>query len=388
MALNATKLVSVQPATDGWTVTAAHAVGAVRCDDLTIRVQPKVGTVQTLRLLARAHGIAAMKLEDLPVEIANDLDLSSALALLFTAEASRAMAAGPLRGYRTEDQTSATLRGRLRVREQELRRFGQLVPIDVTVDEWTSDTAENRRLRAAAGRLLMLPDLPRVVRARLVRLDRQLAEVSLPTPGAPIEPWTPNRLNARLHTMLKLADLVLAGRTVEHRVGDVAVTGFVLSMPRLFELLVSRLLADASTDLRVAEQQSYGFDTTGTVTIKPDIILTRNRRAVAVVDVKYKLLDAHGRFPNADAYQLLAYCTRLGLDRGHLIYAAGDPQPEPIKLVGSQVRLVIYSVDLSRSIRDLEYATSQLLHEMSGAAEQVAATNQWRYQLGHRGVPA
>ena len=47
----------------------------------------------------------------------------------------------------------------------------------------------------------------------------------------------PNRLNLRLHRLLHLADLVLAHDTVEHRVGDVEVHGFVLSMSWLFERL-------------------------------------------------------------------------------------------------------------------------------------------------------
>ena len=82
------------------------------------------------------------------------------------------------------------------------------------------------------------------------------------------------------------------------------------------------------------------------MTVKPDLILIKNRKAVAVTDVKYKLLDDQGRFPNADAYQLLAYCTRLGLDRGHLIYAAGEPQPAPIKIIGSTVRIHTHTLDL------------------------------------------
>ena len=120
-ALNASLLVSVQPAAEGWRVTAAHAVGVVRCGDLTVRVQPKVGPLQVLRLLARAQGLRGLRLDDSLVGVDPDADLTTVLALLFTAEAATAMAAGPLRGYRTEEQTLPVLRGRLRLREQELR---------------------------------------------------------------------------------------------------------------------------------------------------------------------------------------------------------------------------------------------------------------------------
>lgn len=370
VALNRTKLVSVQPDAVGWTVTAAYAVGALACGDLRVRVQPKVGSLQVLRLMARAHGVRDLKLDDQSMGMAGDHDLTTVLATLFTAEASTALAAGPLRGYRTEDQTLSVLRGRLRVRDQELRRFGQLVPIDVTVDEWTTDTAENRRLRAATRRLLMLPDLPILVRRRLTHLDRQLADVRLPTPGATIPPWTRTRLNIRLHTLLELADLVLASRSVEHRVGDVTVKGFVLSMPLLFERLVTRLLADATSDVHVAAQQQHRLDEANTVTVKPDLILIKNHMTVAVADVKYKLLDDQGRFPNADAYQLLAYCTRLGLDRGHLIYASGEPQPAPIKIIGSAVRIHTHTLDLRTPLGDLESAAAALVGKLIAVGDR------------------
>ena len=41
---------------------------------------------------------------------------------------------------------------------------------------------------------------------------------------------------------------------------------------------------------------------------------------MAVADAKYKSL-APASMPNADAYQMLAYCAAIGLPRGFLIYA-------------------------------------------------------------------
>lgn len=105
--------------------------------------------------------------------------VSEGLALLFAEEASRALALGPLRGYRTEDQILPVVRVRLRIRDQELCRFGMLVPLEVTVDEWTTDMDENRRVRAAARRLLALPGVLAAIRAGLVRIDRLLAEAWL-----------------------------------------------------------------------------------------------------------------------------------------------------------------------------------------------------------------
>ncbi len=364
-ALNATRLVSVQPAADGWRVTAAHAVGALRCGDLHIRVQPKVGPLQVLRLLARAHGLSGLAIDESLIAVAADPDLTTVLAALFTQEATTALAAGPLRGYRTEDQTLNVLRGRLRLRDQELRRFGQLVPLEVTLDEWTADTDENRRIRAATRRLLGLADLPKAVRDRLLHADRTLADAWLAPRGADLAAWIPTRLNLRLHRLLHLADLVLAHATVEHRAGDVEVRGFVLSMSWLFERLITQPLTEAGGMVGVHAQMSLPLDQQHRLRIQPDLVFLDGRTVVAVADTKYKLLDDSGRFPNADAYQLVTYCARLGLDTGHLIYAAGEPCPEPYLITGTGVRLVVHAVDLAQPLPDLEQEVRALFAQIT-----------------------
>ncbi len=372
-ALNATKLVTVQPAASGWSVTAAYLVGTVRCGELLIRVRPKVGELQVLRLLARAHGIRGLTLDPSLVEVEQANDLTTVLAALFAHEAAGALAAGPLRGYRTQDDTLSVLRGRLRLREQELRRFGQLAPLEVTFDDWTADTVENRRLRAAARRLLGLGGLPEAVRRRLLWVDRLLADAPVAPRGTVLAPWTPTRLNSRLHRLLHLADLVLAGGTVEHRLGGVEVHGYVLSMSWLFEQLLTRLLQEQPGPLRVETQRMSHLDAGKRLTIKPDLVLLDRREVVGVADLKYKLLDETGRFPNADAYQLVTYCTRLGLNIGHLIYAAGDPLPEPYEILGADLRLLIHSVDLTGTIEDLEWQVDALFSALITEQARVLA---------------
>lgn len=371
VAINTTKLASVEPAADGWTVRAAYAVGALRVGDLEVRVAPKVGTVQVLRLLARAYAVRDLTIDEQSLTVAAAPDLTAVLAELFAQEAATAMAEGPLRGYRSQEDTLPVLRGRLRIREQELRRFGQLAPLEVSFDEWTADTDENRRLRAATSRLLVLGGLPDLTRRRLLRLDRQLAGVTLTPAGATLPGWTPTRLNARLHALLGLADLVLAQESVEHRVGTVQVRGFVLSMALLFERLLTQLLSEAAPGLgiRIKGQRTDRLDDRGVFTIKPDLTVLRGQTVTGVADVKYKLLDEQGRFPNADAYQLVTYCTRLGLRVGHLIYAGGDPDPGPVRVLGSKVDLVAHAIDLGQPLDHVADSVTSLAHELSSGSD-------------------
>lgn len=132
-------------------------------------------------------------------------------------------------------------------------------------------------------------------------------------------------------------------------------------MPWLFERLVGQLLGEAAGPIAVREQQTRLLDALGRLTIRHDLLFVDGRIVVAVADTKNKLLDDQGQLPNADAYQLDAYCARLGLDTGHLIYAGGDdPRPDPYEILGSDIRLVVHSVDLDQPIPVLEHRVWQL----------------------------
>ena len=361
------------PRPDGlWRVQAAHVVGAVQVDGITVRVRPKIGAVKVLQLLARARGLRLLRLDAEPLPLDVEADLHALLALLFTEEAAHAFADGVLRGYRTEDQSLPVLRGRLRVREQQVRRFGQLLPLEVTVDEWTADTDENRRIRAATRALLSLPGVPPQVRARLQHIDRLLADVWLAPPGVPLAAWSPTRLNSRLHDLLRLADLVLEQQVFEHRSGEVRARGFVLQMEKLFEDVLLALLIEADDDVSVRGQQTYRLDTRSRITIKPDLLFRRGGRDIAVADTKYKFLDDSGRFSNADAYQLVTYCARLGLETGHLIYAAGPLPVEPFDIPTAGVTLAVHKVDLTRPLREIEQQVRTLRDRVIGNDISVA----------------
>jgi 5-methylcytosine-specific restriction enzyme subunit McrC len=359
-ALNRSGLVTAQPDVDGWRVTAEYAVGAVRRGDRLVRVTPKIGVVQVLTLLARAQGVQGLKVDAELMGVSAATDLSAVLAVLFAQEAATAMAAGPLRGYRSENQTLPVLRGRVRLRDQYLRRFGVPVPFEVTVDEWTLDTDDNRRLRAATAALLTFADVPEVARRGLLRLARLLSEAWLPPRGAALTPWVPTRLNARMHRLLHLADVALAHTSVEHEAGGTQTHGFVINMAWLFETLIARLLSEQTSGL--VTQEVVPLDTLRRLSIRPDLVFHNSSGPIAVADTKYKLLDDDGNVPNADVYQLVTYCARLRLNTGHLIYAAGQPSPEPFEVDGTDVRLVVHAIDVTRPLDDIESQVAQLAH--------------------------
>lgn len=366
-ALNTSQLVKVIPDQLGWRVTAEYWVGTVARGDLVVRVAPKVGAVQVLRLLAMADGAADLVIDDERVGVADDADLSAVLARMFVLEAERALAAGPLRGYRTEDQTLPVLRGRLRLRDQYLRRFGQLSPLEVTVDEWTVDTAENRLIRSAALALLRLPGLPAAVEVDLRRLDRVLVDAERIVPGAAILAWQPTRLNARLHALLGLAELTLRHLSIESAVGETVVHGFRVNMAHLFERLVAKLLLEA--DPAWSTQVTLPLDEGQHLSIRPDLARDDGTGWSGVADTKYKVLDEAGKVSNADVYQLVTYCARLGLSAGHLIYADGGVPPPAYQVVGAEAAIHVHRIDLTAAPDELRAEVSDLAVRLASHAK-------------------
>jgi 5-methylcytosine-specific restriction enzyme subunit McrC len=102
------------------------------------------------------------------------------------------------------------------------------------------------------------------------------------------------------------------------------------------------------------------------VRLRPDIVWKVRGSAVAVIDAKYKAGKPAG-YPNADLYQLLAYCTVLGLRSGHLVYAKGNENPVRHVVRRSGIEIFCHAVDLDQP-------PDELLVQMSDLAERIAAT--------------
>jgi 5-methylcytosine-specific restriction enzyme subunit McrC len=181
------------------------------------------------------------------------------------------------------------------------------------------------------------------------RVLRDFSDVTPISRGDPVPEWQPSRLNARYHPALRLAELVLRATSVEHESGGIAVNGFLLDMPKLFEDFVTTALREALVATyggRVEGQERNYLDEAAQVILRPDIVWKIRGSAVAVVDAKYKAEKPAG-YPNADLYQLLAYCTVLGLPNGHLIYAKGNEEPARHVVRRSGVEIFCHAVDLS-----------------------------------------
>ncbi|MGD9485203.1 restriction endonuclease [Streptomyces sp. TRM70308] len=337
-----------------WLLRAGSKVGAVCVsgvdgESVTVRVTPKVPIARLFFLIGYSRDPSGGWREG-QVEVVERRGLLPALAHAVERQTDRALRQGLLQGYRTTEETALVVRGRIREAEQIRRHFGAQLPVEVAYDEFTTDVAENRILRAAVERLLRLPGVPGEVRRRLLHQRARLIDVTPLVPGQPLPAWHATRLNARYHHALHLARVVLDGASAEHAPGGLRVDGFLLDMNRLFEDFVTVALREhfAGTDMTGRLQEAHHLDEAAAIRMKPDFVLHGpSGIPVAVADAKYKAEKPEG-YPDADLYQMLAYCTALGLREGHLVYAKGNASHTVHRVRHAGVVLHQHALDLDQ----------------------------------------
>lgn len=349
-----------------WLIGPAGKVGAARIGDIEIHIAPKLPVGRLLFLAGYAEHGAAWSDED--VLLPDAPAIVPALAQALWRHVARAVHQGLLPGYVVVEESSPVLRGRLLETVQLHQHHGLAFPLEIRHDEFTTDIPENRILRTACERMLAVPRVDADAQRKLRRLLREFTDVTPLARGEPIPRWQPTRLNARYHSALRLAGIVLRATSVEHGPGGVTFSGFLFDMPTLFEEFVTVALRESLEGEYggrvIGQDRGYFLDEANRISIRPDIVWYLRGRTVAVADAKYKVEQPTG-YPNADLYQMLAYCTALRLTRGHLIYAkgAGEAVTHTVREAG---------VEIIGHALELDAAPTLLLDQISDLAGTLA----------------
>lgn len=362
--LAASEVVDVRPgpAAGVWSVRAGRKVGAARVGGVELHIEPKVPVARLVFLVGYARNPKGWRDESVP--LTEHAELVPALAAALWRQIDRALRQGLLQGYRTVDDTSPVLRGRLRETAQLSRRAGLALPLEIRHDDYTVDIPENQILATAVDRMLRVPGIDAGSRRMLRHLAPRFAGVTRLRPGEPAPAWCATRLNERLLVALRLAELVLAGASVEAGRGGVLANAFLLDMWRVYEDFLSVALRGAIESAHggtVVLQAHHHLDDRRRLELRPDILWWRGSGEVgAVVDAKYKADTAR-----EDAYQMLAYCIAYRLARGHLVYASGAHPLVRYVIRNAEVEIVCHALDLDVEPEELLARTRRLGEEIT-----------------------
>ncbi|QEV65010.1 restriction endonuclease [Streptomyces spectabilis] len=362
-----------------WRLRAGSKVGVVALtlpggESVTVRITPKVPVARLLFLIGYSNDPRGWR--DGGVDLAEHDELLPALAHAVERQIDRALRQGLLQGYRTTDESSHVVRGRLLEAQQIRRRFGMFLPAEVTFDEFTTDIAENRLLRSAVDRLLRLPGVPGAVRARLMRQRSRLVDIMPLVPGQIPLSWQPTRLNVRYHAALRLAEAVLRGSSTEHLPGGLRMDGFLFDMNGVYEDFVCKALGEAMRPhggRSVLQVRNIHMDEGNSIRLRPDFVWYGDSdKPTIVADAKYKARESRG-FPNEDLYQMLAYCTALGLPEGHLVYAKGNVSHTSHRVRHAGTVLHQHAIDLDQQpaglLAEIEVLARHMVHGVAMSSQ-------------------
>jgi len=370
-ALNQTSLVQAVPALEGgWRLfPCLNKVGAIRVGERDIVVQPKARFSALLFMLAytQDQGFSPAEFEGLA-----DDDLWPAVGETLIRLTERALERGVLRGYVTKDERLPVVRGRIRISDQLTRHQGIPVPLEVRYSDFSIDTPENRILRAALRRMASVERLPGDIARNLRHLEGRLSAATRLTPGATRPAWSPNRLNERYVPALRLAELILDSIGLATAEGEQPMASFAVNMAAVFEAFVSTALNEALTTMSTGltrEQYATYLTYDKRFLVKPDVVHIIDGRVSAVYDAKYKLEEKL-----SDLYQMLAYCTILGLTTGHLVYAGSRFGANDVEAVIRKAGVTVRVHPLDVAVRPAELL-EQVQQIATSSLENVAIAN-------------
>ena len=354
--LSKSDFVDVEPAHgDRWRVTARAFVGSLIVDGLQLLIRPKINPDNLFLLLEPGLPTSAWRQEAFEYNVTSDL-LQSMIAF-FARTAETTLERGVYRSYEARSEVLTAMRGRLDIPAQ-LSRAGVLTSVACSYDEYSDDVLENRILRAAVRKSLMVPGVDQSERHRLMRVLASLEGVSdTPISSESVSLVHFTRLNEHYKPALGLARLILSNLTLTDSYGSVAASSFMVDMNDLFQRFVTqRLRQSLRHRLEVVDEPKVHLGENRQVSMFPDLEFRDVKyRTVYVGDIKYKLTDdAQGR--SSDYYQLLAYTTALDLEEGILIYCkkGGERTSRTVTVKNNRKRLVLHSVDLSGTPKQVD----------------------------------
>lgn len=347
-------------------IRAKHKVGVLRYGELELRISSKVPIARTLYLAT--HFAPSASWRELDALLSDVGDPLSAIGHALALAADRALRPAPLQGYVTHEESARQIRGRLLFDRQISARAGLLIPVEIRYDEYEVDIVENRVVKAALVLIeRAVSDREPALARRLAHLRAGLDGVTPWRRGVPVPSIAFGRMNERYRAAFGLSRLVLEGRSLEFNDRKHLGTSFLFDMNKVFESYVETKLRAALEQFGgvVRGQERVYLDDDRTILMKPDITWVSGGRHLAVVDAKYKRSRGDD-FPNADAYQMLAYCTRLGLRRGWLVYADLDGSAGGTSVVsGNGTAIVVRALDLDGTIDELEARVEALALEIA-----------------------
>ena len=317
--LDSQPMVSVQEVRDGVGIRATSYVGSLRAGPLTIQITPKLKGRFFSALLAYAVGLPVSLLPEHEVVLTTSA-FQDLIVSRLASEASRLLARGIYRSYVPRQASLSSPHGRI-LFSCLAREPLTTAKLPCRFEERHENVLPNRVLLTGlvlARRLAVESE----VQARISRLVATLTDRVQPVPLSE-ETFRAllregNRLTTAYEPAVALIRLLVAGAGIGLDAGAerAELPGFLFDMNRLFQDVLERFLREWLEDSIVMSQHrlqdmfrydpAYNPRRRRSPTLRPDYVLRRKGRVVAIIDAKYRDLWEQS-LPPSILYQLSVY---------------------------------------------------------------------------------
>jgi len=147
-----------------------------------------------------------------------------------------------------------------------------------------------------------------------------------------------DRLSSRYHEVHDWCRLFIDLLSISDKPGETTFNGYLLDMNKLFErfvISVFKLAKESVPLISVKDHLSHHLDLDGCTGIVPDVTLEGPNRSMVAVDAKYKRTKGQEKAMHPDLYEVISYCTALGLIgqastqvQGIIVYPAAESSAE------------------------------------------------------------
>ena len=344
-------------------------VGTISVPGLTVRIEPSIPVHSILAMLSGSAEEIAWGREH--TEYGEDDVIVDGAARVVIRAIDAATRRGLLHGYLTREEKLSTIRGRLMV-DQLARRPWEIASPPCRYDDFTSDIAENRRLRCALVTMLQTPNLSAATRREAIDLLTRFADVSYTPPSAHAVPIPITRLNEHYGSALELATLALQGLSVTHEAGSLSAHAFLVNVDDVFSRFVATALEQRLwPGLEVDHDARLAIDDAGALDARADVVVRRRGRARLVIGASYRLVapeqhpepltSGQARYPAANVrpmasvasdaaafFPVMVQAASLNLNHALVVYAHADRRPASrIRMPGTDINVHSWHVDIS-----------------------------------------
>lgn len=347
-------------------------VGVVRLPSgLTLDLLPKVKLFNVLWMIAEVEGLEGIDYKRLERQamLRNFEDILEPIATAFAEQVDRLIERGLYRTYVEQEDNLTAIRGRIEFREDLNHNVVLRHRTWCRFTEFSWDVPENQVIRQVARKLAGW-GFSRQLTSRLMAIERQLEDVQVSHfSAADIDRFHYSRQSEHYRGIHRYCALFLRGLSLSEGVGETPFDGFVMDMNVLFEQFVSMKLQQqfADSSWRMGRQQSFDLFREHGTKIRPDLLLSHHGARALVGDTKYKRRE--GADGGSDYYQMIAYCTVLGLDTAMLVYPRHETDVDQrLTVWGSDIRIHETSIDLSESREAIEREFQALAKRMIDVA--------------------